>query len=176
MNRFATEILAAILLTAGGNHVSGEPAGGLEVAGATGLNTTSQANDAAGHIGLKEFKQEIWAPARELIMGKGTTDMLGVVVQNVSNVVWPAKGPSPVYFSYHWLDSDGKVVVWDGERTPLPHDLQPGQSVLLTAKVRAPDSEANYVLRATMVQEGIAWFEDRGARPVDVQVRVVSVR
>ena len=36
---------------------------------------------------------------------------LPVIVKNNSNFIWNAKGVKPVYFSYHWLYSNDKVLV-----------------------------------------------------------------
>ena len=38
--------------------------------------------------------------------------------------------------------------------------------------VYAPGQPGRYILRVTMVQENVAWFEDRGAKPLDIPVLV----
>src|SRR5688572_32307305 len=38
-----------------------------------------------------------------------------VTVRNSGNRIWPS---SEVFVAYHWL-RDGRLVVWDGERTPF---------------------------------------------------------
>jgi hypothetical protein len=38
--------------------------------------------------------------------------------------------------------------------------------------VRAPDAPGRYTLRLSLVQEGVAWFDARGARPLDLVVDV----
>jgi len=87
----------------------------------------------------------------------------------------------PVNLSYHWLEGQttmpekqGKVVVMDGRRTVLPHDIQPGETVTLNAQVQAPDREGNFTLQVTMVKEHVAWFENRGAQPLDIPVEVTA--
>jgi hypothetical protein len=72
------------------------------------------------------------------------------------------------------LVTRGKVAVYNGIRTPLPHDLPPGESVALTATIQAPAQAGDFTLRLTMVREGVAWFEDRGGRPLDIPVTVIA--
>jgi|SRR5215469_2328753 len=79
--------------------------------------------------------------------------------------------PFPVMLSYHWLNLDGSVVVFDGERTglagPLRQDL--GQEYQLLAI--APQRPGLFTLRITLVQEGIRWFDVSGVF-ADVKVQV----
>jgi len=65
-----------------------------------------------------------------------------------------------VHISYHWLDTEDNVIVFDGERTKfLESKLQSGQSKQQLAKVIAPSSGGNYQIVMKLVQEGIRWFE-----------------
>jgi hypothetical protein len=80
-----------------------------------------------------------------------------------------------VNLSYQWLDaSTGTVVVRDGERAFLKAPLQEGESVVLEAVVQAPESAGTYRLRMSAVQEGVAWFSDRGARALEHSVEVID--
>jgi hypothetical protein len=103
-----------------------------------------------------------------------------VIVANPGPASWSALGRGSmtmeraVRLSYRWLARDGAVVVEDGERTELPRDLPPGGRVELRAVVRAPDAPGRYTLRLSLVQEGVAWFDARGARPLDLVVDVGS--
>lgn len=65
----------------------------------------------------------------------------------------------PVYVAYHWLADDGRMVLWDGLRTNLPTDLDPGDRVEFLLKVVAPEREGDYLLKAAVLQEGITWFK-----------------
>jgi hypothetical protein len=79
-----------------------------------------------------------------------------------------------VHLSYHWLDQKRQPVVYDGLRTQLPSDLNPGESLTLKAAIQAPDKAGEYVLHMTLVQEGVAWFSDRGGGQVSLPVSVVK--
>ncbi len=96
-----------------------------------------------------------------------------ITVVNTSNFTWPAGGPDPVHLGYHWSDAKGNTVVWDGQRTPLPADLAPGQSVQLQANVVAPSAQGTYTLRWDMVEEGVSWFSTQGV-PTFAQTVVVG--
>jgi hypothetical protein len=99
-----------------------------------------------------------------------------VTVKNASTKTWPSKpnkkGRNAVNLSYHWLDSERRMVVFDGLRTPLPRDLGPGESVTLRATIQAPEQAGQYLLHVTMVQEAVAWFSDNDGGHVLVPVSV----
>ena len=64
-------------------------------------------------------------------------------------------------FSYHWLDDFGKILLFEGMRTPFGRPVRPGETA--TRRVRAaPAPEKAAVLRVTIVQEGVAWFDNDG--------------
>jgi hypothetical protein len=71
---------------------------------------------------------------------------------------WPNSGSHPVRLSYHWYDSNGNLVTWDGLRTSLGEDVPAGDDIHLQAKVIAPFHAGTYTLKWDMVQEGITWF------------------
>jgi SAM-dependent methyltransferase len=85
-------------------------------------------------------------------------------IRNVGWRVWSsASADKPDYVSYHWLDARGAdVVVWDGERTPLPRDIGPGEELDLLLRVKAPDRPGRFILAVDMVREGEAWYSDAG--------------
>jgi len=97
-----------------------------------------------------------------------------VTLTNTSPGIWAAGGTNPVHLSYHWLDANGNVVVWDGVRATLPSDVQPGATVTTTATVLAPPTRGAYTLRFDLVREGIGWFSAYGVAPADVAVAVGS--
>ena len=107
----------------------------------------------------------------------GRTFSTEITVTNASPIPWPSKpnprGKNAVHLSYHWLDQQRKTIVYDGLRTKLPGDLEPGESVTLRALIRSPDNPGEYVLQITLVQEGVAWFSDLGGGEVSLPVAVV---
>ena len=102
-----------------------------------------------------------------------------VVIRNISKATWPsranAKNRSNVVLSYRWKDLKGKVIVADGMRTPLPQDLAPGESVRLKMNVAAPARPGRYVINITLVQEGFAWFDEKGGAALSLPVIVAPL-
>ncbi|MCD6419520.1 MAG: hypothetical protein J7L41_02230 [Synergistetes bacterium] len=69
-----------------------------------------------------------------------------------------------IHLSYHWLDvRTGKTVVFDGNRAVLPCVVKSGEVIKVPLMVRAPGRRGKYVLEITLVQEGVSWFERKGA-------------
>lgn len=107
------------------------------------------------------------------VLAPGGEVPVEVRVTNTGRQSWPAGGAAPVRLGYHWLDGDGKAVVWDGARIPLARDVPPGREVSFTVNVRAPEYEGDHVLVWDMVQDGgIGWFS---ARAVPAKTEIVSL-
>jgi hypothetical protein len=126
---------------------------------------------------LKEFSQQISSPAPPKTLRANEIVRIAVSVKNTGKEPWPVfgfKDISPVHFAYHWLDETGKIYQRDGERTGLPHVVAPAQEVSLRAIVKAPAQPGRFILRLTMVQEDVAWFDARGGQPLDISVVVTA--
>jgi hypothetical protein len=74
----------------------------------------------------------------------------------------------PDFVSYHWLGRDHTPVVKEGERSPLPRDLPPGDEMEVSLKIIAPDAPGSYLLAIDLVQEGKVWFSDAGTPTLDI--------
>jgi hypothetical protein len=105
----------------------------------------------------------------------GRTHSVDVPLTNIGTSPWNAGGTNPVRLSYHWFDSDGRVLVWDGVRTPLPSDIASGASATITATV-IPPAVSPVTLKIDLVREGIAWFEFLGGTPVQFGTTVEGPR
>jgi N-acetylmuramoyl-L-alanine amidase-like protein len=95
-----------------------------------------------------------------------------ITLGNTSNFNWPAAGANPVTLSYHWINSAGKTVVWDGLRTKLTADVPPGQLTQVQADLAFPSAPGTYTLRWDLVQEGVSWFSGKGVRMAEQSVSV----
>ncbi len=60
----------------------------------------------------------------------------------------------------------------EDSRVAMNADLPPGGEVELTLTVTAPGAPGEYTLMIDMVHEGVAWFKERGGRPLELRVRV----
>ncbi len=66
----------------------------------------------------------------------------------------------------HWLAPDQAVVHWDGPRTPLERVVGPGESVVLEARLLAPERAGNLLVQWDVLQEGVFWVAKRDPTPV----------
>jgi len=101
----------------------------------------------------------------------GSRLLPSVVFRNVSWRPWASDGGT-VFLSYHWLDSDGAVVVGDGLRTALPHTVMPADTCTMTCRVDTPRESGRFTLAIDLVEEGVTWFSHAGARLLTVAFTV----
>ena len=94
---------------------------------------------------------------------------------NDSKVVWPGRQQTWQYqltVGNRWLTEAGaKITDVDG-RAPLLQDLKPAEAAELPLMVTAPSRPGNYILQLDVVQEGVAWFGDRGSEVLSLKVKV----
>jgi cell division septation protein DedD len=130
--------------------------------------------DSSNPLPLAGFKVEFGEQNIPTQMAADKTVSADIFIKNASARTWPSKGRYVVNLAYHWLDQKGQVVVFDGLRTPLPQDLNPGESVKLKASIRAPLHPGHYTLEVTLVQEAVAWFSEKDGGQLTVPVSVVE--
>lgn len=100
-----------------------------------------------------------------------------VAVENKSPWKLSSAGNNPVHISYHWLDSTGSYVVFDGMRTRFVPELPSGRQRTYPVDFLAPDVPGRYILQLTLVQEYVAWFDNIDPRnAVQCTVEVVPVQ
>jgi hypothetical protein len=98
------------------------------------------------------------------VLAPGILATESLTVENQGGLLWPHASASPIALSYHWLDpATGKVAIFDGRRTWLPHDVPPGGRTELLAEVVAPRRPGRYVLWWDLVHEHTTWFSERGS-------------
>ncbi|HEY8655296.1 MAG TPA: S8 family serine peptidase [Candidatus Limnocylindria bacterium] len=100
--------------------------------------------------------------------------VIPLTVRNDGAIVWPAGGTDPVHVAVHLADAQGATIRWDGDRTLLPSDVAPGQSVTTTAIVAAPLAAGSFIARIDLVREGVAWFSGDGVRTADLPLTVAA--
>ncbi len=113
-------------------------------------------------------------------MRPGERVLVSLEVRNASPVAWPdAKtaayqppGAGAVRLSYRWWAPGSAVPTAYGARADLPAPLPPGASAMLSILVTAPDKPGDYRLQLDLVDELVAWFEEKGAAPLVVPVSV----
>jgi glycosyltransferase involved in cell wall biosynthesis len=116
----------------------------------------------------KFFQIEI-ADKLQRIVTAGVNFDLEVRIQNNTELTISSEGPNPVHFSYHWLDSDGSIAWFDGERTKFVPPLQARATRHYLAKIEAPPIAGNFQLQPALVQEGSRWYDQYDAIPFEVR-------
>jgi hypothetical protein len=83
--------------------------------------------------------------------------------------------PYPVHLTYRWLDPDSHAHrIDEGARSVLKPPLAPGERRAYNVHTIAPDQPGRYLLRVTLVQEGVMWM-DYIAVPVKAEAIVTVV-
>ena len=122
------------------------------------------------------FKAQLTVQNPPAKLLRGQREVLIVRVKNTSAAEWPMRGRAgdgvyQVNLGDHWRDSGGKDVKVD-ERVFLPRAVKPGEEVELEFAVIAPDSSGDFVVEFDMVQEGVAWFSQKGSEPAKLKIKV----
>ena len=94
-------------------------------------------------------------------------------LENAGSATWRSHGANGVRVSYHWLDTLGNPIVWDGLRFALPHHVAPGDSVRLELSVLAPRHPGPYRLAFDLVEEHRFWFSEIGCATLELPMEVV---
>lgn len=97
-------------------------------------------------------------------------------LRNTSAFAWPTRGGARVRLSYHWLDSAGGQVTYNGARTDLAAPVAPGAVLETWQKVNAPAAPGRYQLELDPLFERVAWFSARGAPTCRQPIEVVPAR
>lgn len=110
---------------------------------------------------LTDFAAQLSPQVKLKSMTRASDMLVELKVTNLGCEVWSAFGKRSVRVSYHWLDAQGVVVEFDGLRTTLSRDIAPGEILCLACFLRAPETAGEFELVWTLVQEEVAWFDER---------------
>lgn len=116
---------------------------------------------------LNSFFQEITSPVTNVHLRPGGSSEIQIEVTNTSTEPWfRAVQSGPVNVGYRWMDKLGNVLTIEG-RAALDRDtVEPGQCCRIQITVTAPLTRGLYRLLISMVQEDVAWFYEKGAKPL----------
>ncbi len=97
-----------------------------------------------------------------------------ITLQNTGLKTWRARGDNMVRLGYHWFTPDGQpVAAAEDLRTPLPGNIATEQKVELEqVEFSSPSTEGQYVLQWDLVEEGVTWFSNAGANPLEIEIKV----
>lgn len=89
---------------------------------------------------------------------------------NTSPVEWPAD--AGIGIGNHWFHPNGEVATWADGRGYLGQAIAPGATGVCELPLRAPLRPGHYIVEFDLVEEGVTWFADKGARPACISVQV----
>jgi hypothetical protein len=111
-----------------------------------------------------------------LSMTTGGVHQVPVSLMNTGRLAWDSQQDPAFALSYHWIDGTGatatNVVAFEGQRTPFPAVVRPGDTVHLAADVIAPGEPGSYTLVWDVVHETRAWLSTEGVEPAKSLVTV----
>jgi 2-polyprenyl-3-methyl-5-hydroxy-6-metoxy-1,4-benzoquinol methylase len=117
-------------------------------------------------------------PSRERVVARpGEMVAIAATIRNDAGTVWLKSGRRDrgyVRLGARIVRQSDSRVVDEWPRVELPNDMAHTTSCALTIEGRAPAEPGEYVARLDMVDEGIAWFSERGSKPADVRLLVES--
>lgn len=117
-----------------------------------------------GALTQQEFDQVriVSAEPLEMRVGSGIAGGLRVRIRNGTGRAIASAGAHPVMIGVHLRDAAGNMVAYDWLHAPLDCSLAPGEERAFP--IQLPDVPAGpYRMTVDLVQEGIAWFADKGA-------------
>jgi len=108
----------------------------------------------------EECKTTLWA-SLPLTMQASSDLSLPYNLSNDASLLLDSEFPYTTHLGYRWLDPTGREVEPDNrQRSPLPRALAAGESATGSMRIVAPATPGRYSLRASVIQEGVAWFDD----------------
>lgn len=109
------------------------------------------------------------APAQA---GAGQSLPVRVKIINRSAVDWRPSQHSGLFVANRWLDDQGRVRSCLDGRAPLPEGLTAGAQTELVLEVKAPAQAGAWKLEIDLVDEGVAWFQEMGSVPCQIELKL----
>jgi hypothetical protein len=120
----------------------------------------------------KIYKARIMPDQYDITAAAGDKISLNIELLNQSSFIWSPGGSHPVHLSYHVLDGSKKMLQYDNERFNLPHDMRPDDDVKFNVEMNPKLQLGDYSLELDMVEEGVAWFGEKGSPTTVVKLHV----
>jgi len=126
-----------------------------------------------GAFAAADYGEQIIALDAPSVMHPGEKAAIHCKVKNLGAATWPAVGTKDFRYQMNlgdrWISPGTSA---EDSRVAMNADLPPGGEVELMLTVTAPRAPGEYTLMIDMVHEGVAWFKERGGRPLELRVRV----
>jgi len=140
------------------------------------LEVTEEVPDSASP-GVLRASLEVLEPRPGARGRPGTIASVRLRATNLGNTRWlhaPRPGGGHVSLGGHLLDERRTVRDRDYLRAPLPRDVPPGEAIELSVALPLPGGRGRWAVELDLVDEGIAWFADRGSPTVTVEMETAD--
>ncbi len=114
------------------------------------------------------YRVKIAGPS-ELRVSCGDKVSVAVEVKNTSACCWQPSKESGIFLANRWLDGKGKSVNARDGICELLCSIASGEAVKLELLVTAPATSGLWTLELDLVEEGVAWFQERGSIPLQIE-------
>lgn len=122
----------------------------------------------------KICKARILPDQYDITVKKGEKIRLNIEVLNQGNFIWMHGGENAVHLSYHVLDNQKKILIYENPRFDLPNDMRPDADTKIEVEF-LPDLEpGDYILQFDLVEEKVTWFEDKGSPTALVKLHIAE--
>ena len=155
-NSVLAVLAVAVSLSACSSH--SDTANKQDAAWGSGTSSTPLT---AGQVDVKLTLQ-----GEPVLEADGQKIAVKVNLANSGETALSSTGTKPVNLGAHSVDASGHIVTLDLARAPLPY-IAPGSSAVVTISVPVSGAMNNSV-QILPVQEGVAWFDAFGTKPVAV--------
>ena len=125
-----------------------------------------------GDVSSDEYSAVITAATGTAASFEAETAEIELRIKNSGKAAWESRGKNPCFVSYHVLDGKKKVIRYENPRSPLPHDVKPGDTAAVKVTVKAPFEAGNYHLEFDLLLEGLSWFKGFGSEPLVLAFKV----
>lgn len=148
-----------------------------------GTNSNFKPGSVAGPLPDGGFKAEISLAQPLTKLRVGQIEIITIKVKNASNTVWWQRGGETtdrtdnmfyIAAGNRWLDKDGKSTTETEGHNGIPKNLMPGEETEMPLQITAPQKPGEWIMSLDMVQEGVAWFGDKGSPTTKIKVTVVN--
>jgi len=115
--------------------------------------------------------------ARLTSLPAGSRTRVDLRVANAGVAQWPhaeTLGPGAIRLGAQLLDDAGTPIASDYARADLPRGLAPGEACDVPLAFRLPGTPGRYTLKIDLVQEQVCWFEQRGSRPLLMELEATD--
>lgn len=137
----------------------------LQPTTASAASMAALQDEDAGRIALSATLPERLAPGQQVFVE--------AQLSNGSSQALASAEPHPVHVAARWFRDGGAILPDTAPRTRLRPALEPDRSGRYFVVLVAPNEPGSYVLRLTLVQDGLRWFDHVGSLCVEAAVKVV---